>query len=212
MFTTGTAPVRHLVWDNFVTPRADWIVPPPEWGGWEARYDGELERNKRATRALPEWGRALIEKVLAPDVLRACVNLFGTSLEADPDLWGGGLQVTSGGGHLNPHIDGAVHPQRPHLRRAAQMVLFCHRSWRLEYGGDFAFYSPMGNPMKWIEPTPGRLVVFENTDLAYHGVEPTAPDAPERVTLTCSLLAPVRPTDTRCRALFLPARTLRPPA
>ncbi len=209
--THFTAPVRHFVWDDFVAPRADWVLPPPEWGGWEARYSNDLERGKRASRDMVPWAADVLRQMHELDVLQACARLFGVGAFPDASLWGGGLQTLDPGGWLATHLDGNRHPKRPGLRRAVQLVCFVHPTWGGGWGGGFAFFRPNGDLVTKIDPVPGRLLAFENTDLAYHGVLPTAPGAAVRATVATSLLAEARPGDTRERALFMPMRTTSPP-
>lgn len=199
----GGEPVRWVVRDGWADVSSLPPVPAAAWPGWEAGYDNDCERGKRTARvldALPGYA-GLLRRVAADPP-------GGT--EPDPGLWGGGLHVTAPGGHLNCHLDYALHPKLPGKRRAANAVLFCHREWREEWGGKLYFADPLGNPIVWIDPVPGRLVVWENNDMAYHGVFPVRGPA-ERVTLCVSFLAPARPTDTRRRALFLPTRGLPAP-
>lgn len=204
--TTDTTPVRHFVIDGFVEPREWWEAPKPDWISWEARYDNELERGKRTTRTVHGWSEGVLRRMHEIDVLRACSQLFGIAAYPDAMLWGGGLHVLSPNGHLATHLDGVLHPQRPYIRRAVQLVCFCTWKWKPEYGGRFYFADPLGEVVKRIDPLPGRLLAFETTDLAYHGVEKVAADAPERLTVTSSLLAQARESDTRKRALFMPPR------
>jgi hypothetical protein len=208
MLTTGSYPVRHIVWDNFCSPHPGWTVPPAGWDGWECVYASDVERGKRATRELPSWAKLVTGRMADLDVLRACSQLFAEAMWPDPLLWGGGLQVTEPGGYLNPHLDAALHGKRHGVRRAVQMVCFVHNEWRPEWGGDFLLCDPDGKTIRRIEPLPGRLIVFEScSDLAYHAVERTSEGAAERVTVAMSLLAPARACDVRRRALFLPTRS-----
>lgn len=205
--TTGSHPVRHLVVDNFVAPAAEWSVPPPEWAGWEVHYDSPFESGKRASRVMTPWASEVLRRMQDLDVMRACGQLFGTAMFPDTLLYGGGLQVTAPGGELGCHLDAAVHNLRPHLRRAVQVICFCHPRWEVGHGGQFAFFSPNGTVVQTFDPLPGRLVAFEAChDLSYHGTLPTAADAPERVSVCYSLLTEVRACDTRRRALFMPGR------
>lgn len=199
-------PVRHFVIDGFVEPRAWWDVAPASTAVcWEAQYDNDLERGKRTTRGVHGWSEDVVRKMHDVETLRACVRAFGVEAYPDGSLWGGGLQVIAPGGHLSTHLDGVLHPHRPHLRRAIQLVCFCSFSWEPDWGGRFYFADPGGDAVTWIDPLPGRLLAFESTDLSYHGVERVNGPA-ERVTVATSLLAPAREYDTRKRALFLPPR------
>lgn len=204
--TFYTKPVRHVVWDDFVRPLSSWTVPDPsDPAAWEVRYDNDFERGKLTTRKVPDWVRGVLGEINSARVLAMWTGFTHVVVQPDLYLHGGGLQVMVPGGHLNCHLDGIVHPMR-HWRRTAQVVCYCHTDWPKGAGGTFVLYDPDGNPVVEIEPTPGRLVVFENTDLAYHGVSRISPDAPNRVHISTSLLAPVGPDDTRTKALFMPTR------
>ncbi len=207
--TTSTAPVRHFVIDGFASPRPDWTPPPPEWPGWEAVYSNDCERGKRATRQVFDWNADVLAAMHELTVLRQAAHLFGVAAWPDALLWGGGLQVIAPGGHLNTHLDANLHPNRRYSRRAVQMVCFLHYEWKVEWGGEFYLADPAGEVVQTYAALPGRLVVFENTDLAYHGVLPTSPNATERVSVSSCLLADARPEHTRTRALFMPSRVPR---
>lgn len=197
------SPVKHFIWDNFVQPQPSWELPTE----WEAVYTSDVERGKKTTRKLPPWATAVHAAMTGDGVLKWCRDFFCDALTVDETLWGGGLQVMEAGSRLGAHLDGVVHPQLPGMRRAVQLVCFCHAEWRREWGGAFAFTTPNGTVCAEIEPVPGRLIAFASADdLAYHAVLPTAVDAPPRVTVACSLLAKAWLSDTRTRALFLPPR------
>ncbi len=206
-FAHGTDPVRWWVIDD-VAPRvpAD-AVPPGDWPGWEARYDNDCERGKRATR------RADLDPRLAGPMRalgsRPWADLWsgylGYPVEPDPTGHGRGLHVTAPGGWLNAHLDFDRHPRRPAMRLALSAVLFLHDRWEPGWGGAFYLASPAGEALRRFEPLPGRLVAFEASDLAYHGVEAVTGPA-ERVSVAAGYLAPATPASTRTRALFLPSR------
>lgn len=201
-------PVPHVVWDDFIAvPSGGFSTPDPSRPDqWEVAYENDCERGKRTTRTLPPWASVVLDKMYSRGVLDLWQGVLNEPVRPDATVHGGGLQVTLPGGHLNCHLDGVLHPSFPDTRRAVQMVCYCHPEWRDEWGGEFAVYDTRGNPTRLIVPVPGRLVMFENTDLAYHGVVPVSRRARNRVHVSASLLAPARPTDTRERALFLPTR------
>lgn len=204
--TTGTAPVRFFVCDDFVHPRPDWQVPGTDAPVWEAIYDNDCERLKRTTRSLCGWAANVARQMQELDTLRTCAQLFGVPAYPDALMWGGGLQVIAPGGYLAPHLDGVRHPKRPNLRRAVQLVCFCHPTWSESDGGYLEFFAPSGEVAHRLAPLPGRLVAFENTDLAVHGVSRvTGPN--DRVTVALSLLADAREQDVREKAMFWPSRT-----
>jgi len=208
--TCSDSPVRWWCWDGLVPTLRAVDVPPRRWTGWEVTYDNDLERNKRAARRLADL------PALRPalDALRALgadwADRLGYPVEDDPLLHGGGLHVTGPGGYLTTHLDYDRHPHRPVWRKALNVIAFLHPEWRASWGGDLYLADPLGVPVQCFRPEPGRVVAFECTDLSYHGVLPTAPDAAERVSLAASMLAPAGPQNTRQRALFIPNRGGRP--
>lgn len=204
--THADKPFRHWIIDGWCQP----CGPLPADAPWEARYANELERGKRTTRAvalLPPDFRAVFSRLTCPGYVRHWAEEAAIpGLDGDPLMYGGGLHVTDPGGFLQVHLDHAISGHRPHLERRLSLIAFIHPTWRPEWGGQLLFCHPDGRAAVRIEPTPGRLVVWENGDLSYHGVRRTADAAPPRVTAAVYHLAPARKGTTRARALFLPNR------
>jgi len=172
-------------------------VHPDDLSGisWEVIYDNDLERGKRTTRDYPH-------SFLRDDDSGDWSQRTGIpSLERDPTLHGGGLQILLSGGRLGLHLDYDHSPVVPARRRALSVVAFLNPEWREGWGGALVFATPEGRVVRRIYPAPNLVVAFECTDLAYHGVEEvTGPVA--RVTLAKSFLVPAG----RTRALFIPNR------
>lgn len=199
-------PVRVWVADGAVPPLAG-PVPPPGDPVWEVEYRADpRERGKRtARRNLPTAAEHALAVLAGADVTRAWCDWLGYPVLPDPTGWGGGLQVLPPGGRLGVHLDGDRHPRLPHWRRALAAVAFLHPVWEPGWGGALVFTDPDGRPWKRVEPVPGRVVAWEQSDLAYHGVGPVTGPA-ERVTACAFYLAPATAASTRTRALFLPDR------
>lgn len=202
----GCDPVRWWVFDGVIDPMPESVIPAPECGIWEAKYDNELEKGKRTTR-----DRALLEVIAERYLSRApwSVDLWavriGYPLETDPTLHGGGIHVTAPGGWLSTHLDYDLHPHVPGKRRALNLIGFLNPEWREEWGGALVLCDPMGAVVTRLYPKPGRLVAFEVGDLSYHGVEPVTGPV-ERITAAVYYLAEAGPHNTRRRALFMPSR------
>ena len=195
-----------MIWDQFVEVRPDWTPPGPDWPSWEAVYGNELEAGKRTSRTLFGGFAHVLAEMHHVDVLRKCAEVFRIPAVPDPTLWGGGLQVTAPGGFLGCHLDGVVHPRVEGMRRSVTMLCFCHPRWEAGWGGDFFLADQEGRPVLSVGAVPGRLVAFlSGDDRAVHGVAPVSGPC-ERVTVTTSLLSPLRPGDVRTRAWFLPNR------
>jgi hypothetical protein len=204
---SGTLPFRYWVWDGWCDPVDPATLPPLDAPAWEAHYANDAERRKHTSRHLDAFPPPL------PAVFARLRGLagewsarLGYPVCDDPTLHGGGVHLTEPGGWLNAHLDYSLHPRLPLLRRALNLILFLNPGWRPGWGGALALCDPMGNVVRRVQPAPGRLVAFEVSDLSYHAVEPTAPDAAPRLTAAVYYLAVAGPHDTRRRALFLPSR------
>lgn len=190
-----------------VAPKDDPVWREPGAG---ATYENDCERGKRTTRdpaavlAMTGIPLAAVSNGERAEWWSATTGIRG--LEADPTLHGGGLHVTAAGGWLTPHLDYARHPHLPGRERRLSTILFLSPEWREEWGGAFLACHPDGSVAHRIYPAPGRVVAFETGDLSYHGTDPTAADAPDRVSLAAYFLTPARDSATRVRALFLPNR------
>lgn len=161
---------------------------------WEVAYSNDVESGKLTTRSYThsffqddasDWGQR--------------IGMFG--LESDPSNHGGGLQILEPQGYLGVHLDYMHHPVVPAMIRAVSIVAFMNKDWKRSWGGALVFCRPDGKPIHYIYPEPRLVVVFENTDLSYHGVEQVRGPEP-RITLMKSLLLPAG----RSRAQFLPNR------
>lgn len=205
--TGGTEPFRYWIIDDAVKVVAADAVPPPEWSGWEVQYSNDCESGKRTARKeLPGSIAGTLAALRSKESIAVWSNLLGYAVEDDPTLHGGGLHVTKAGGHLNCHLDYDRHPFLWDKRRALNLVAFVHPRWEESWGGRLLLCDPTGRPAVRIDPSPGRLVAFEVSDLSYHGVEATTENSGERISVAAYMLAPAGPHNTRCRALFVPTR------
>lgn len=206
-------PFRHWVIDSWC-PTIEWeYLPPTTWPGWEVRYDNDQERGKYTTRLLGALPNQVLE---AAERLRDSgqLHLWATRLGIkdwmdvwpDRDGWGGGFHMTVPGGWLQTHLDWAIRAKEPRLERRLTLIAYLHPEWRPEWGGRLILAAPDGTPMVKVDPLPGRLVAFENSDLSYHGAEQVAAGAKPRVSFMAAMLAFARPGTTRTRALFMPNR------
>jgi hypothetical protein len=203
---SGTHPFRWWVFDGWGPTYHLPNLPAASAPVWEARYENDAERRKRTTRRVGDvYGMSAIF-----DRLRSLADEWsarlGYPVGDDPTLHGGGVHVTEAGGVLGVHLDYDRHPVLADRRRALNLILFLNPEWRPKWGGALVLCDPMGEVVRRISPAPGRLAAFECSDLSYHGVEPTAPDAPPRLTAAVYYVSEAGPTNTRTRALFMPSR------
>lgn len=199
---TYTEPFRHWILD-------EWCEPLPEvsvLSHWEVGYDNDVERGKLTTREIGPAG-AVFARLLDPSFVREwAFRIDEPHLVADESLHGGGLQVITPGGWLQIHLDYHRQPHFPTMARRLNLVAFLTPTWAPGDGGDLLLANPSGKAMVEIAPLPGRLVVFETSDLSYYGVRETSRNAYPRITAAVSYLSPAGPGATRQRAMFLPNR------
>jgi len=91
-------------------------------------------------------------------------------LLADDELVGGGIHQTGPRGHLDVHVDFNYIPQRG-LHRRLNILIYFNEGWKPEWGGNIELWD------KDVKLCPGsfspvfnRCVVFETSDISYHGV------------------------------------------
>lgn len=218
-------PFPHVVLSNCIYPEeaagiaAEFPdLADPRW----KTYSGPLEHGKQE-------GDASIAGPLVADVhdylasdefvdwLRRVSGI--PDLTADPTRLGGGIHQCGLGGLLGMHVDFNVHPDRPDLVRAVNVILFVGNrddlwryeerhgiienvyGWRPAWGG----YLSLGTrgPGPDVMPEPGTLVVFEASDTSWHGhpvpMQPdptTGHEPPVRRSIPAYYYRPVRPDET----------------
>jgi hypothetical protein len=100
------------------------------------------------------------------------------NLLADEKLVGGGIHVTGPGGRLDVHIDFNYMEERK-LHRRLNLLLYLNPSWKEEWGGHIQLWD---KEVKKCEasfvPAFNRCVIFETSEISFHGVTPVSPKAP----------------------------------
>lgn len=205
IITAHTTPFRHWELSNLITADEAASVrdnlPAADWPGW-IRYSSHWERNKRTTRDLSVMPWAIVSKLVSPEFVKQLGQLSGIpDLIPDPYWHGAGIHIIDPGGYLGCHIDYAKHPAAEFLERRLSLVLFCswHDCGQLRMWNDDASESLVS-----YYPKAGNAVLFENSDVSFHSVEPVA-ERP-RITIATYYCSPLRPGAVRKRALWVPER------
>lgn len=212
-------PFPHAVFDGLGVMESfrqkGFPAPDPGWPWWEVEYADAVQRGKRTTRDIAKLAADLRRHELSdlfgflqsPAWVQRLQGMFGIPLlEVDDTLHGGGVHVMPGGSRLLGHLDYARHPIKRDKQRALNAIAFLGAApeWPSDWGGELQLMTPGGNPKKRIYPFPGRVVVFETSDLSYHGVASIVAEARDRVTAAVYYLQPHDGRSTRERALFFP--------
>lgn len=93
------------------------------------------------------------------------------ALEADPELYAGGISMMSKGDFLNPHIDNSHDAPRSRYRRL-NLLYYISRDWQLSYGGNFELWDARIIKPKVIRSKFNRLLIMETNRKSWHSVNP----------------------------------------
>lgn len=201
-------PFRYWVIDNFVDTSVFNLldvlteVPEPTWSGW-VRYDNDCERGKRTTEDFSSCPKLSSLFDYLREQTHEIRQLTSIS-DLQPTMRCGGLHVTDPGGWLNCHLDAAIYPDG--RERRANLVLFMNTTWTEHGGGNFELYNASARVVSaTVASQFNRAVLWEASDLAYHGVSKVL-GRMARLTAALYYLASPRPGVVRQRALFVPHR------
>lgn len=171
----GNTPFPHIVidnlFDNAMLERVLGVFPEPDGIEWR-RFDNAEEKK------LGFWHTCEIDAYLwdfllamnAPPVLAFLEQLTGIDgLIPDPYFGGAGLHQILPGGFLKVHVDFNVHPKL-NLDRRLNMLVYLNRDWQDEWGGHLELWDKdITRCHEKIAPLFNRTVVFNTTDVSYHG-------------------------------------------
>lgn len=168
-------PFPHIVIDDFVPEEMlsavlDEFPLPDEikWGEFNNPAEKKLAVNDE-TKIGPAT-RLLLHELTSSSFLSFLETL--TNIEGlipDPHLWGGGLHQIKRGGYLKVHADFNWH-RKLRLDRRLNLLIYLNRDWKEEYGGHLELWNEnMTKCEKKILPIFNRCVVFNTTDVSFHG-------------------------------------------
>jgi hypothetical protein len=99
-------------------------------------------------------------------------------LLADEELVGGGIHVTGPGGRLDVHVDFNYIESRK-LHRRLNLLLYLNPVWQEDWGGAIQLWDKdVKTCRQSFGPLLNRCVIFETSDMSFHGVTPISPSAP----------------------------------
>jgi hypothetical protein len=158
-------------WDAGVVSRV--AAEFPELGGKEDIRFNDPNQRKFASRGEDRFGSATKELVhfmnSQPflEYLSALTGIRG--LIPDPYFNGGGFHEIRRGGFLKVHADFNKHADLG-LDRRINLLLYLNENWEEGYGGHFELWDgDMKRCVKKFLPVFNRMVVFNTTDVSYHG-------------------------------------------
>jgi 2OG-Fe(II) oxygenase superfamily len=99
-------------------------------------------------------------------------------LVADEELVGGGMHVTGPGGRLDVHVDFNFMENRQ-LHRRLNLLLYLNPVWEEQWGGQIQLWDEdVKQCLHTFTPAFNRCVIFETSEISFHGVTPVMTNAP----------------------------------
>jgi len=119
----------------------------------------------------PEPVAQLHALLSAPEFCAQLGEVFGIDgLVADPLLDGGGMHLSASGGHLDVHVDFNYIADRG-LHRRLNILLYLNEVWDDAWGGSLELWdADVKTCVQRFAPVFNRCVVFETSDISFHGV------------------------------------------
>lgn len=128
------------------------------------------------------------------------------------DFRGAGVHQGFNGSFLDIHVDFNIHPVH-NLHRRLNLLIYLNKHWKDEYGGHLELWDgEVKNCLHKFSPAFNRCVIFETTEVSYHGYDKiSVPEGESRKSMFCYYYTPIadrslvkyhdtifkpRPTDT----------------
>jgi len=173
-------PFPHVIIDNYIDLAAARDIAA-EYPTFESArtlgfsFDAVNERKKiqitDQTR-FPSAVRQLGDFLASPAFLADLSVLTGIpNLLADEAWFGGGMHMTGPHGRLDVHVD--FNRGERDLYRRLNLLLYLNPEWDETWGGQIELWdSAVKNCHVSLSPVLGRCLIFETSQISYHGVAP----------------------------------------
>ncbi len=171
----GAVPFPHIVVEEFLYPKAAEQL----LSGYPAIGETEWDNN---TTYKHQAGKYVKQNITGTDLepffeettssrFRSLLSRMTSieHLESDPELFGAGLHQSQTGGFLDVHVDFNLHPTTG-LHRRLNLLVYMNQEWNETYGGDLELWDmEQYQCVKRLAPIFNRAVLFETSEISYHG-------------------------------------------
>lgn len=140
-----------------------------EFGAANERVKVQITDSAR----FPDPIRELNELLAGPEFLELMSRITGIpKLVSDERLVGAGMHMMGAGGRLDVHVDFNRLRDRE-LYRRLNILVFLNERWSEEWGGCLDLWDrDVKQRAGYFVPIANRCVVFETSDISFHGVTP----------------------------------------
>jgi hypothetical protein len=131
----------------------------------------------------PEPVKRLNALLSSPEFLSELEYITGIEgLQYDSRLDGGGMHLTGPRGRLDVHVDFNYLEVR-RLHRRLNILVYLNEDWKDEWGGAVELWDQdVRECHHSFKPLLNRCVIFETSEISFHGVEPvTCPEGVRRI-------------------------------
>lgn len=214
----GHKPFDHCIIDGFFEEGFAKILSEefPDYDSQKWFYYKNPIEDKKALNdwnAFPECTYQAFFMLQSKEILNLLSEAVGRELFIDPGLHGGGWHIHGTGGNLNPHLDYSIHPKLA-LQRKINIIIYLSKELDFRnHGGHLGLWAHNeegncpGDLVKEIEPEFNRAVIFDTTQMSWHGMSRllSQPNGIFRKSLAIYYLtSPSKDAPKMYRALFAP--------
>jgi hypothetical protein len=183
----NAAPFPFVKIENFLEPSFAATVAAAYPTFEDAQGQGKIfktinERKKvqiTDAKLFPSPVARLSEALASSEFLSGLSYITGIpDLLADEELLGGGIHITGPGGRLDVHVD-FNYLERRKLHRRINLLLYLNYIWEERWGGHIQLWDKDISICRHsFAPAFNRCVIFETSEISFHGVTPVTTASP----------------------------------
>jgi Rps23 Pro-64 3,4-dihydroxylase Tpa1-like proline 4-hydroxylase len=168
----------------------------------------------QSTEVTGQAAQQILDSLLTPQFVSFLEEVTGIArLIPDPSHAWAGIHVSPPGSFQVLHRDFRLHPQNGLFHRV-NVLVYLNSDWKEEYGGKLELWSTGKHALgQQVSPVAGKLVLFETTPFAFHGVPDPVRCPPERARISLASYYYTdypAPTDRREWIFYSPKRPQDP--
>jgi Rps23 Pro-64 3,4-dihydroxylase Tpa1-like proline 4-hydroxylase len=168
-------PFHYLCFENiFYADKAEKVLqnfPSVEQGVWDnTTYINQKNKFQKREFEANSVMEKVFQELNSPEFLELMSYITEIKdLQADTELFGGGLHQSITGAFLDVHVDYNFHPTTKFHRRL-NILVYMNKDWKDEYEGHLELWDmEKREQIDKIAPLFNRCVIFQTNEISYHG-------------------------------------------